>query len=300
MILFVGTTIALALNDTTGLIGTLGKSLGLAFVVTGCISVFREGVISRGEFEETKALFDEVKTLLKSHFHEVCEGLLKEKIYLLSEDKKGHPSFHKWLLQTKPQRIFFAGHSVLHSVQRDFIKMRFKSVEENIENKLLEGSEINIIFLDPTWGLLKDMAEGEGQSLKDFCLDIKKTLEICQDIWKRIEGKSLPGEINIYTCRETVQYAYHNVVCPDDNESEMLIGFYFAGILGTKSPLFRVEGDAIQQFFKRHFRTISREKTTRRLLAYSHNGTECTFDLPYYEVCLQKVNKVISGNDEGD
>jgi len=42
LILFIGTTIALLLSNATSLAGTLGRSVGLAFIITGCVWVFRE------------------------------------------------------------------------------------------------------------------------------------------------------------------------------------------------------------------------------------------------------------------
>lgn len=40
LILFIGTTIALLLSNATSLAGTLGRSVGLAFIITGCVWVF--------------------------------------------------------------------------------------------------------------------------------------------------------------------------------------------------------------------------------------------------------------------
>ena len=291
LVLFIGTTMALALNNSTSLIGILGQSVGLAFIVTGCISVFREGIIFPSESDETKKLYDDIKNKMEKGFGDICDRLSRQGIYLLSEKRYGHPRYHRWLLETKPQHIFFAGHSVLHRVQKDFEDRQLKSVEENIEQKLSEGSHIRILFLDPTWELLNDVAKGEGQAINDFRLDLKTTLGVCQKIWKRIEGKKLAGDIEIRTCRETVQYAYHYTFCPDRDEKEMLAGFYYAGRLGTLSPLLLVEGKDIQNFFEEHFKNVFDREESIHLLTYLRRGEESNFNLPYYQRCIEALEK---------
>jgi hypothetical protein len=209
---------------------------------------------------------------------------------MLSEVRRGHPSFHEWKLETKPQTLLFAGHSVLHRIQKDFKDKKLASVEEAIRDKLLENSTIRILFLDIRWDLLDTVAKGEGQSGTSIRVDIATTLGVCKKIWERMKGEKLPGTIEIRRCRELVQYAFQYMECSEKGESKMLCGLYFAGRIGAESPLLLVEGSKIQDFFLQHFKTVFNDpKRSELLLIYSNEGTEKRFDHDYYKKCKKSL-----------
>ncbi len=271
MVMFLlGVTLALLFNGITGSIGTLGQNVGLALIVTGSISLFQETILSRLRKDEIKEDFDKISNETQEGFSSVF-GLLKGPgIHMLSPGRRGHPHYHRWLLEKSPQEMTFAGHSVLHRVQADFTNLGLISVHKALRQKVSEGSKIRILFLDPIWSFLDQIAKDEGQDPRSLRTDLATTLGICRNLWEDLENERLAGDIDIRTCTELKQYAFHYVSCRERNEEEMLVGFYFAGRLGTKSPLFVVENEEVQEFFVEHFNTVF--ERAKKLLTYSRDG----------------------------
>lgn len=283
LILFVGTTMAVTLNSRTDEIGILGRTLGLAFIVAGCVSVLREAVFLPLRSGQILRILREVRLLLLRR---------RECMTRLSGEREGHPHYHRWVLEKEPQELFFAGHSVLHQVKKDFDSRKFQSVDRVLKQKLSEGCKIRILFLDVTWELISAIAAGEGQEANNLRTDIATTLGMCKDIWRTIKDKRLAGDIEIRTCRELVQYAFNYSVCRRRKESEMLVGFYFAGILGKSSPLFLVEGEETEKCFQEHFDTIFRPTRdgSKCVLAYSREGRNKEFNKDYYNRCREALS----------
>ena len=302
-----GITLAFLSYNLTGLIGILGQSIGFSFIVTGTVTVFQESVLTPLRKEETKEQIDRISKETKQNidrisretkdgFDRVFQLLRGPGIYMLSPERRGNLRYYKWLLERASQQIFFAGHSVLHRIEADFKSQGLVSVSEALKQKLSEGSKIRIIFLDPTWIFLDKIAQDEKQEPIELLTDLAKSLGLCKKLWQLIEADYIGGEIEIRTCQELKQFAYHRVCCMEKNEDEVLVGFYFAGKLGEKTPLFVVENEQIRDIFLEHFTTVSIR--SKRLLIYSR--TERSFDHKYYRECLNSLHKYIDDKTLSD
>ncbi|MGD2114004.1 MAG: hypothetical protein PVG07_03060 [Acidobacteriota bacterium] len=276
ILLLVGAVLSLVAADSASPMGTFGQSVGLALLVTGCISVFQESVLVRLKRDEVQEAFNRLFDLLA-----------KPGIRMVARERQGDSRYHKWLLEKDPQTMFFAGHSVLHRVERDFKDLRLLSVEEALRQKVAEGSTVRVLFLDPTWDLIDRIAMGQDQDPKDLRADLATTLGVCRRLWDLLENEELPGTIEIKTCRELQQYAFHYVICSSKRKVEMLAGFYFAGRVGMRSPLFSAEDESIQELFVEHFNTIFEHAKT--VLEYSR-GSRRDFNFSYYRSCQNDLS----------
>lgn len=275
LMLVVGALAAVVFEGNSTSLGILARSLGLSFIVAGTVSLFHEVFLLRVEEVEMQEGFDRI-----------LELIAKPGIRMITQQRQGYPGYYQWILEKEPQELFFAGHSVLHRVQADFTDRGLIPVEQALKQQLLGSSKIRILFLDPTWDFIDNVARAEKQPPSTLRRHLAITLGICQKLWKSIENERLTGEIEIRTCTELVQYAFHHVICREKGESEMLVGFYFAGRLGTKSPLLLIKDEQIQEFFATHFRVVfDRAKT---LLICSRDGTK-EFDHAYYRNCKNSL-----------
>lgn len=268
-----GLALVAVFNTVTGLVGSVVQSLGLAFIVAGTVAVFREGLLAPFSRAELRQRFDELSDLLR-----------RPGVYMVAEEREGDPRYHAWLLETRQQDMFFAGHSVLHRVEQDFqSRSKFPHVDEALRQKVAEGSNIKVLFLDPTWDFLDQIAKYQGQEPKELRLDLATTIGRCKMLWQSLDS-NLPGEIDIRTSRDFVQYAFHRVCCSQRRQDLVLVGFYFAGQTGKKSPLFLVEDKVIQGFFVEHVNNAFRTGT--QLLRYSRGGS-MEFNDVYYNECVK-------------
>lgn len=167
VVLLIGALITLLVGDSETPIEIFSSSLGLALLVTGCVSAFHELVLPTPEAADLKARFDQLSGLLS-----------KPGIRIIDSERRENERYHRWLLESEPQAIFFAGHSVLHRIQLDFSRLGFVSAEEALKRKISEGSKIRIVLLDPTWDLLPKIARWEGQKPKDLMTDLATSLGI--------------------------------------------------------------------------------------------------------------------------
>lgn len=286
VMLFVGATIALLVNNVSNPIGVLSRNLGLALIVTGTVTIFQEAILSPLRTDEIKDGFDRV-----------FEILAKPGIRVIAPQRQGYSGYHKWLLDKSHQDLFFAGHSVLHRVDADFSSLGLLSVEKAMKQKVAESSSIRILFLDPTWDSLSLVANAEKQDTNDLRAALATTLGICKKLWTAIENERLPGQIEIHTCREFTHYAFHNVVNKENNEAEMLLGFYFASIIGTRSPLFLVENEQIKEYFEAHFNTVFLRG--QKLLLYSRDGVK-EFNHRYYNECRNVLSEHLGDKTVAD
>ena len=282
VVLLVGALITLLVGDSNTPIGLFSNSLGLALLVTGCVSVFHELVLPAPETADLRAGFDQLSGLLE-----------KPGIRIIDSERRENERYHRWLLESEPQAIFFAGHSVLHRVQLDFSRLGFVSAGEALKRKISEGSKIRILFLDPTWELLPEIARWEGQNPVDLMTDLATTLGISRKLSEILQHADLPGSVEIRTCRELAQYAFHYVVCKPKESVEMLLGFYFAGHVGCKSPLFTAENREVHELFEVHFTTVF--DRSKRLLSYSRETSY--FDHAYYRECQAALAEHIGDSE---
>lgn len=290
-----GITLALITNGVAGAVGILGQSLGLSLIVTGSVTVFQESVLAPLRRDEFSEQINRISYQTKENFETVFSLMKRPGIYMISPERRGSMRYYKWLLERSPQKIFFAGHSVLHRIQADFDKQGLVPVYDALRQKVTEGSKIQILFLDPTWDYLDNVARDEGQESARLRTDLAESLGHCKKLWNHIETEKYAGEIEVRLCSALKQYAFHRVSCSDRNEDEVLVGFYFAGRLGMKSPLFAVEDEQIQEFFIEHFSNVFEK--SRVLLSYSREFRD--FDHTYYRKCrdslaLQLEEKILT------
>ena len=272
--------------------------MGLAFIVTGAVSVFQECVLhplQRESIEQTltehEAKSEQRLTKLRDGFQNqltsMTDLLRGAGIRMLCPQRQGFSGFHTWLLEQAPQEIFFAGHSVLHRVQIDFRSRQFAPVEKALLRKLKENSRIRIMFLDPTWDYLDKLARAESEAPEGLRTNLAVTLAICQRLWQAIQNLELPGSIEIRTCSEFEQYAFHHIICAQRAEDQMLMGFYFAQSEGMKTPLFVVDNERIREEFRSHFNIVFGKG--QQLMHYSQQGTTKGFNHAYYEACQKSL-----------
>lgn len=299
VMLLLGVVIALLSFSSTTAGGTLLQSIGFAFIVTGVVVVFQEWVIAPSREVETQGRFDslhkrigELDTKVAGcfkHFEEAY-GTKALALRLVTLQRAGYDSYHHWLVHTTPEDLFFAGHSVLHRVQIDMDRRGLGKLDQAIVTKLLAGSNVRILFLDPTWDFVKTIAEGEGQTYERMLTDLTVTLGICRKILMELEKHEpavVTGSIDIRMCKEVQQYAFHSVTNRESGTTNMLVGLYFANSLGMNSPLFSVEHKDIQDIFTTHFVAIANRQTSTSLLEYSPPIKHFNDDL--YEHCRAKL-----------
>lgn len=279
IMLLAGLVLALLCAKTTTEVGLLGQALGLAFIVSGVVSAFQELVVAPLRAQDTDEWFSKIFGRLAG------PGIL-----MVAAERKGYPGYHKWILETGRQELFFAGHSVLHRMQADFEERRLRNIEEALWQKVREGSRVRIAFLDPTWEMIPQIALWEGQAVEKMLRDLAVSLGICLRLWKRHPTEKLPGTLEVRMHSELVQYAFHSSRCSGSSAMEMLVGFYFAGRLGTKSPLFCIEDSGTQEAFEAHFVTVF--DRAKSLLRYDAGGVQ-EFDFEHYCHCRQALAGVL-------
>jgi hypothetical protein len=294
------------LIPSLGPAASLVEKLGLAFIVTGVVVVFQETVIKRWDTGEIDEQFTDIRQRVDSatvkidarcdsldnrvqasfsHFEE-SYGTKALAIRLVALQRAGHDSYHHWLVHTKQEELFFAGHSVLHRVQIDMDRRGLGKLEQAIVTKVLGGSTFRLIFLDPTWDFIRRIAEGEGQTYEKMMTDLAVTLGICKRLWREIEKHQkapISGSVDIRVCKEVQQYAFHSITNREDGTTNMLVGLYFANALGMNSPLFSVEHKDIQDLFANHFVAIANRSSSTRLLEFS--PPICHFNHDFYHHC---------------
>lgn len=260
---------ALTVSLTKDLRGfwVLLQQIGLAFIVAGVVSLFNELVLERWR---------------KKPVDTSAAGTMpRSGMTMISYPRQGFWRYHTWYLNTAPQELFFAGRSVLHRIQADFRTRVMPSVEDALLRKLREGSKIKILFCNPTWTLIPQLAEAEAQPERGLLSDLATSLGIVQKLWGKLQSETLPGELEIRLYEELTQYAYHWTQNLQTGEKEMLVGFYFARLLGCKSPLFEVNDESVQSEFQNHFGNVFAK--AKKLLDYPRSGQGKEFDLQLFE-----------------
>ncbi len=319
LILVTGALLTMGYRQPTSQWGGVAQALGLALLVTGAASLFREGVLGPLRLQDIEEFVDKhehasqerlaglqrevqkvqkqlpgVQQTVQEQFGKLSGLLRGAGMRMVSAQRRGYPGYHKWVLEDAPQDMFFAGRSVLHRVRADFESLQLLSVEEALARKVAEGSHIRILFLDPSWDFVKDIARWEGQD-STLRADLATTLGVCRRLWERIEDHKFPGSLEIRACQELQQYAFHHVVCKQKMQAEMLVGFYFAGVHGIETPLFVVDNEAIKEVFERHFNTVFNR--AKELLFYSQHGIEKRFQSDYFRQCANTLAEHI-GHDK--
>jgi len=257
------------------LFGELISKLGLSCIVTGIVTLFRELAILRLETEETG---EDIATRVHKRISDECDLLM------VTDKRLGFSGYYTWVSITDPQDLFFAGRSVLHSIDRDIKKIYPQSsAEEIMARKLKEKSNINIMFLDPKSNIIDRLAKEEGQQKKDMLSNIAASLGICERLYELIKNNKSEnlGELNISVYNEVPYFAYHK----EDNK--VYVGFYFSTHLGSTTAAFSVENDQTKRLFEQHFTSIfSRISSQKNILEISKRRSEPWFNRAlYYDLC---------------
>jgi len=273
-------------------VAMFGNSLGLALIVSGLVLLYEE-IMDIKVGPRYKEYFDEILSRLPP-------GLRK-----IVDERRDYTKYQEWVGIKEKCDLFFAGHSVLNRIQADFAALPIKTVESAVIRKLKNGSVIKILFLDPSWEYVEEIVASQNQHPNEFYHHLRETLNVVKAIAKTLENKpSLPGELEIKMCRSDLRYSYHRIKCVESGEVDMLVGFYFASMVGIRSPLFRVETKDIQAYFNNHFKEIFEARQTKSLFVY--NGHEKRFYTEHHSACLsfleQKINqlKTMSGGTPAD
>ena len=229
-----------------GPVGQLISGLGLALIVSGVASAFREIAILRLESEETgESIAERVHKRLLA-FPPGTTG-----IRMVSRVRKGYDGYSVWAVKTGPQDLFFAGRSVLHRVDFDLKMHGFGAAEEVIARRLAEGASIRIMFVDPRLDLIERLAKEEGQTKKTMLSDIATTIGVCRRIYDLLRDSrfSPSAQLHIRVYDEVPYFAYHK------EDEKVLVGFYFTSALGM-TGVFEVMDDEIKKLFDEHFTAI--------------------------------------------
>lgn len=293
------------LAPSLGPAGELARNLGFAFMVTGVVVVFQEAVIKRWDLDENEIQFQDIRQRVDAlsgtvnsrseSLNDKVEGCFRnfEETYgtkalalrLVALQRAGYDSYHHWLVHTEPEDLFLAGHSVFHRIQIDTDIHGLGRLEDALTKKVLAGSTLRVIFLNPMWDFIKQIAEGEGQTYEKMMTDLAVTLGICRRLWRKLEEHGqlgIAGSVDIRVCSEVQQYAFHSVTNKVTGVRSMLVGLYFANSLGMNSPLFSVEQRDIQDIFTTHFVAIAKRSTSTSLLQYSPSSRCFNYDLYHH------------------
>lgn len=299
VMLLMGVIVSLIADGATGVLGVLGQSLGIALIITGAVSVFQESVLVPLKKTETQDRFDKLSSETKEGFENILNVLGKDDtgLQILCNERAGFKGYHKWMLETKPQELFFAGRSVLHRIEKDFKERNFVSVSEAFIHKMKNGTTIRILFLNPNWELIDQIAVQEGRnSAKELYADLNISLRVVKSLWDTLQKQEEPltGSLEVRLFANISHYAYHCVKETSSNDLEMLVGFYFAERLGWQSALFEVKDPSTQSLFERHFAILF--DSAEQLLVYPGGRVDLAqFNSPLYEKSLNYVNSRRTG-----
>jgi hypothetical protein len=300
LMIALGVIFVLATAGAGGQRTKVWEDLGLALSIAGVVSFFQEAILSRFSKEDgLKLELERVRKSFSEDIQKIANSLNGPRIEMLAEQRNGYAGYHRWVLERAPQQLFFAGHSVLHHIQADFKALKLKDVEDAIAEKMSSGSKARFLFLDPTWDLFKRVAESENQTVSKMARDLRVSLEICKRLSDKLKAKDIQGEIEVKVCRELVQYAFQHTICSANHFEEMLVGFYFAGILGTQSPLLTVENRSMRDIFSKHFVNIFDRASSRQVLYYSRDGVGI-FNEVLYSECLARIAELENHSRHGE
>jgi hypothetical protein len=251
------------------------QQFGIAIMVAGAVSLLTEIMIE-----------------IRPPFGPSPDYLHASGIQMLANKRQGDDRYHTWVITRAPQDLFFAGRSVLHRIQIDFKDRHLTPVEDILVRKISEGSTIKILFCNPLWNFIPDIAAAEGQTLAKIFDDFSKTIEIVKRISDKLLGTPVKysGEIDIRIYEELFQYAYHRTENYETTEKKMYLGLYFARRQGCHSPLFEVFDSSIQTVFEHHFDDIFAKST--QLLFYPKHGLGASFNDNYYDLFRHKITAI--------
>ncbi len=255
---------ALVFSLTEGNKSTLSlvvQQFGIAAMVAGAVSLLNDMLLEKYRTSSTCPALPLVKD---------------SGIKMTLNQRQGSEHYYRWVINPRPQDLYFAGRSVLHHIQEDLNTHGHEPLENVYLQKLELGCRIKILFCNPTWSIIPELAEQENQSSKAFYTHLAMTMGIVNRLWGKIQSKKLKGSIDIVLYKEFIQFAYHRTSYVNSQDVIMYIGLYFARRVGYRTPLFQVDDIEIQKEFEDHFDSIL--KNGEIILSYPANGQGRNFN----------------------
>ena len=285
-----GAVLTLVSSSWPGPSGQLISKLGLALIVAGVVTVFRELVILRLESEETR------EGIAKAvHKRLLASPPTPNGLRIVATERNGYDEYSTWAISKSPQVLFFAGRSVLHRMDYDFKKRGLGPVEKILRKRLKEGSRICILFLDPRSDIVPRLAKEELQSPKQMLADITTSIGICRRLYTSLQNEDFPSQTQLHVCvyDEIPYFAYHKA----DNMA--IVGFYFPSALGWESPAFEVVDELTRKSFENHFTGIFERASGKVLLELSARKQRLVFNKQLYESIYSVLVKTL-GKEKTD
>lgn len=274
--------LVMSLWDLTGKTGEVLSNFGLAFVIAGVASMFRDLALMKLENEETSAdISDNLEKKLSKFFPP------KSGIQLVADVRRGWEGYYLWATTTRTQELFFAGRSVLHRINQDFKERSLPDAEDVIFRKLTEGCEIRILFLDPRTNIIGRLAKEEGQDLDKMLEDIATSLGICKRLYNLLSKNNVTARafLSIRVYDEVPYFAYHKV------DNTVNAGFYFSTTLGHQSSAYEIIDEKNKKLFSGHFTSIhDRAEKTYILELPIHHRTTPKFNYRLFQEIFESIS----------
>ncbi|ACF44595.1 hypothetical protein [Pelodictyon phaeoclathratiforme] len=230
------------------------KEVGIVLFSVTTLELIHETVLRKKLVEET------VEYIQKN----ILDGLKDCNLMgmrLVAQQRSGYHGYEKWINE-KNDELFFAGRSVLHTIEK-YVKKRseYNGIEDAILQKLKEGTTIKILILDPRSVVInlltsEETMNGQSQQVRYFEMmrDIKFSFAIADKIGKLIDNKKnidrLTGNITIMLYSDMPYFAYHR------QGNEVLIGYYFIREVGSKSGVYKITDEFTKTEYNNHFECI--------------------------------------------
>lgn len=193
---------------------------------------------------------------------------------LLTDVRRNSPVYYSWTIAKEPQTLFFAGRSILHRIDADVRSNAGSSAEDVLLRRLMEGSKITILFLDPRADMLERLAKEEGESTSTLLGNIAISLGICHRLTTRLkkEHMHIPAgaHLTIRLYDHIPYFAYHR------QNNQVIVGFYFLTAEGSSSAAYEVIDEKTKRVFEDHFLRIRADATAGTLIDLQ--GAKGTYD----------------------
>jgi hypothetical protein len=245
-------------------------AIGLSTIVSGIVKLIHEFINFGVESEEIaeKAVSKASKSealadfISERTYHRMKEQLqcITPGISELAAHREDYPIYKEIWLNEDKQEIKILGRSVIDKIHQDLSQFVKKSAVWGIKNKLVRGSKITIILLDPRSSLVKQIAEGEGRIATDILRDLKRSIKICTELYRELQNVTFSPGSTRWSLKikfiDQIQYiTYTDISNPDPSGDKTIIGFYLNQI-GFKQPSFRIVDKKMKTYFDDYFKAL--------------------------------------------
>ena len=191
--------------------------------------------------------------------------------------RRNSSAYYSWVVEQKPEELFFAGRSVLHRIDADIQSRIGSTAEKVLLRRLKEGSKITIAFLDPSIDIIGRLAVEEDQRLDALLGDIATSIGICRRLHSLLldEYRTLPKtallKIKLYNA--VPYFAYHK------QGDRVVVGFYFRSDVGSSSAAYEIVDAKTKEAFGDHFKSMASGSSAKWLLEFDGaHGNNPTFN----------------------